>query len=56
MVEGGARHAKKSSPSLADKTVQQLRAMARRSKVKQTKSDGSTKNKKELIASIKRAK
>ena len=37
-------------------TVAELRKLAKSKKIKQTKRDGSTKNKAELIASIKRCK
>lgn len=42
----------KSHTPLSDKTVPQLRSMAKRMGVKQTTSDGSTKNKSQLVRSI----
>lgn len=44
------------SKKMSDMTVVELRKLAKRKGVKQTKRDGSNKNKSELIRSINRAK
>jgi hypothetical protein len=57
-TSGGRVHHKSnhSSVKLSDKTVVQLRKMAGKAHVKQTRSDGSHKSKNQLIAGLRAAK
>jgi len=51
-----AKKTVKRSSNLGDKTVPELRTIARRTKARQTNKDGTTKTKSELLRSIRAAK
>jgi uncharacterized membrane protein len=55
-VSGGRVGHKHASASFSQKTVPELRKMASKAHVKQTRSDGTHKNKAQLVASLNRAK